>query len=314
VEGLYYKGSSVYHPPRVQANVECPKASPASSITLRSLLLASQLAYTHTGPKVLIDQLEIAGLAGALLLPVARSSGAAEKLSQATAQMFPNDGRLLPGCAFPIGIPPDKLDYFFRSARDMRGIRAIKFHPNLTGVDPQTEFGRDLIEAMLAAAGSLDLLVVVHGGRTPALEPVACREYGKLAHLINVDWSISSAPVIFAHGGLYCLTEEEAIADLDVLEKLFERYPNLMADTSNLDPSILRLLLEKVDLNRLIFGSDALYIPIWKSWVRFLQTLRIVTPHPEDDLIRIASLNPMHCLRLHQLRDTVEDGITDLRV
>jgi predicted TIM-barrel fold metal-dependent hydrolase len=296
VEGLYTRGSAVYHPPRVQASVECPKTPPASSLTLRSLLLAARLAYTHTGPKVLADQLDVAGLAGALLLPVARIPGAAENLAQVSAHLFPDDGRLLPGCAFPIGIPPDKLDSFFRSARETRGIRAIKLHPNLTGVDPLTESGRDLIEAMLAAAGSLDLPVVVHGGRTLALEPAACREYGTLAHLANVDWSVSSAPVIIAHGGLYSLTEEEAIAALDALERLFERHPNLMADTSNLEPPALRLVLEKVDRNRLVFGSDALYIPIWKSWVRFLQTLRLVSQHPDDDLIRIASLNPIRCL------------------
>ncbi len=296
VEGLYCKGSSVYHPPRVQASAECPKTPPASSITLRSLVLASRFAYTHTGPKVLADQLDVAGLASALLLPVARNPGAAENLLQVSAHIFPNDGRLLPGCAFPLGMPPAKLDSFFRSARETWGIRAIKLHPNLTGVDPLTEFGRELIEAMLAAAGSLHLPVVMHGGRTLALEPVACREYGTLAHLANVDWGVSSAPVIIAHGGLYGLTEEEASAALDVLERLFERYPNLMADTSNLEPPILRLLLEKVARNRLIFGSDALYIPIWKSWVGFLQTLRLVSQHPEDDLIRIASRNPIRCL------------------
>lgn len=301
VDGLYTKGSAVYRSPQAQSGAEHPPTIPVKSINHGSLLLAARLAYTHTGPKVLTDQLEVAGLAGALLLPVARTPGTAEKLLQVSAYMFSNDDRLILGCAFPIGIPPDKLDSYFRSARETRGIRAIKLHPNLAGVDPRTNFGRELIEAMLASAGSLDLPVVVHGGQTPAMEPVDCREFGTLAHLSKVDWSISTSPVIIAHAGLYGLTREDAIPAMDNLKKLFERHPHLMADLSNLDPLILRLVLEKVDRNRLIFGSDALYVPIWKSWIRFLDTLRLVSRHPDDDLIRIASLNPHRCLRLHPL-------------
>jgi predicted TIM-barrel fold metal-dependent hydrolase len=175
----------------------------------------------------------------------------------------------------------------------------------LTGIDPLTGFGTDLIEAMLATAGSLEIPVVTHGGRTLALEPVAYREYGTLTHLVNVNWSVSSSPVIIAHCGLCCLSEEEAITTLDVLNRLFERYPNLMADISNLEPQILRLVMENVDHNRLIFGSDALYIPIWKSWVRFLHSLRLISQNPDDDLIRIASLNPIHCLKLQHMHDTL---------
>lgn len=306
VDGLYHKGSSVYHSPTIQANIESRKTPAASMATLNSLLLASRLTYTHLGPVVLKDQLDVVGLTGALLLPVARVPGVAENLLQVTGHMFPKDGRLFPGCAFPIGIPPDNLDSFFREAYDTWRIRAIKLHPNLAAIDPLSDLGRECIEAMLAVAGSLDLPVVIHGGRTLALEPTECREYGTLPHLANVDWSLSSAPVIIAHCGLYCLTEEEAIAALDVLDGLFERYPNLMADTSNLEPPILRLVLERIDRNRLLYGSDALYIPIWKSWIRFLHTLSLVTQHPEADLIRIASLNPIRCLNLNLSPDLMK--------
>jgi predicted TIM-barrel fold metal-dependent hydrolase len=82
------------------------------------------------------------------------------------------------------------------------------------------------------------------------------------------------------------------------LDNLLEKHPNLMADISNLEPPILRLVLERVSPDRLIFGSDALYVPIWKAWVRFLQTLQLLSKHPDDDLIRIASLNPAYCLSL----------------
>lgn len=306
VIGLYFKGLPVYHPAQVQDFAESSPTPSSRPATPSSLLLASRLTYTHIGPKVLSDQLDAAGLAGALLLPVARTRGAAEHLLQVSARIFADEKRLFLACPFPIGIKLEALDSFLRSARETWEIRAIKLHPNLVGVDPLIEQGKELIESMLVTAGSLDLPVVIHGGRTPALEPVACREYGTLAHLTNVDWSISSSPVVIAHAGLCCLTEEESVTALDVLERLFERHPNLMADTSNLEPRILQFVLEKLDPSRLLFGSDALYIPIWKSWIRFLQVVRRVSQHPDDDLISIASLNPSRCIRLNSLSDPIK--------
>jgi predicted TIM-barrel fold metal-dependent hydrolase len=80
------------------------------------------------------------------------------------------------------------------------------------------------------------------------------------------------------------------------LDALFEKYPNLMADTSNLRPASLRLVLKKVCRSRLLFGSDALYVPTWEAWLRFLQALQEVSACPEEDLVRVAALNPASCL------------------
>jgi predicted TIM-barrel fold metal-dependent hydrolase len=303
VDGLYGKGASAYRPPDVQAGAGGPKSPPAGSITERSLLLAARLAYAHTGPLVLGDHLDAAGFAEALLLPVARAPGAAEALSAATAAMYPDGGRWHSACAFPVGVPPDRLGSYFSRARQAWGVRAIKLHPNLAGIDPLEDSGRALMEAMLVAAGELGLTVVVHGGRTPGLPQDGCGSYGTLAHLAEVDWGASSAPVIVAHGGLYGLADDEAIAGIQALEGLLDRFPNLMADTSTLEPPVLWLLLERIDRRRLVFGSDALYVPIWKAWVRFLATLRLVSPRPDEDLVRIAALNPARCLEWQGVSD-----------
>jgi len=139
---------------------------------------------------------------------------------------------------------------------------------------------------------------VMHGGRSPGLEPIECREYGIISRLSTVDWSISTAPVILAHAGCYGLTHAESIDALPILNNLFKKHSNLMADTSNLEPSILQLILEKISPTRLVFGSDALYVPIWKAWLNFLESLQLVSAHPDDDLIRIASINSARCLSL----------------
>jgi len=294
--GLYSKSSSTYHPPSLGTGLESSgNRLSAGANSLSAFLLASRITYTHTGAKVITDHLDLAGLAKALLLPVARTPGIAENMLDASDQMFQDD-RLLHGCAFPVGKSPDDILEFLRSAQEKRKIFAVKLHLNLVGLNPLDDKSRELIEATLVAAGSLNLIVVVHGGRTPSIEPVDSRENGILPRLVRINWSLSSSPVILAHAGCYGLTEEEAISNLPILNDLFDKYHNLMADTSNLESNALKHVLEKVDRNRLIFGSDALYIPIWKAWLRFVNVLRQVSSKPEDDLVRIASLNPRRCL------------------
>ncbi len=179
IEGLFNKGLLKYHPP-VLDDINLPQTIPDNQ---RGLLLAARLTYNHIGPKVLTDQIDLAGLSGALLLPVARTAGKAEEMLEVSQKMFDKEVRLFPGCALPIDIPPDKLGDFFRFARQSNGIRAIKFHHNLTGIDPLTKKGEELTNATLAAAGELNLPMVMHGGSSPGLEPVEWREYGTISRL-----------------------------------------------------------------------------------------------------------------------------------
>lgn len=300
IEGLFAKCSSTYRPPSISQKPETSKGRAAHPgwNSPQALILASRLAYAFTGAKVLADQLDLIGFTGALLLPVARQAGVAERVLAAGRKMFGDTTRFFMGCPIPIGLSSDKLLSFYESAREEWGICAIKVHPNLTSINPLIQSSRELIDATLDAAGRLGLPVVIHGGRTPGLEPCEMREFGTILRLKDIDWGLSSAPVIFAHCGCYGLTESEVVEALPVLNSLFDMYPNLMADTSNLEVPTLRLILERVDRNRLLFGSDALYVPIWKAWLGFLRGLYQVSHQPENDLIRIASLNAQYCLGL----------------
>lgn len=300
VDGLFSAGLSAYQPPTLDSKIEISTESATfqkAVETERALLLTSRYIYTHTGSRVVTDQISLVGISNALLLPVVRAPGAATEMLEKTKEMFSNHPRLLLGCPFPIGLERDELAHFFCTAREKWDVQAIKIHPNLANIDPSSETGQDLIEATLEVAGSLGLPVVVHGGRTPGLKPVEMGEYGILSHLKEIDWSISSAPVIIAHAGCYGLTEEEATADISILEKMLCKSSNLFADISNLTFPVLKLVLEEIDHKRLIFGSDALYVPVWKAWIMFLQALREQSPYPEKDLICMASENPSRCVK-----------------
>jgi hypothetical protein len=296
-EGLFSNSSSEYVSPTLEGKQL--ENSPQPQLPFRSeraLLLASKFIYGHTGPKVFRDQLDLAGISQALFLPVARTPDDASKMVEAAGRMFADDDQFHIGSPVPVGIPAEEIDGFLRASYEAWHIKAIKLHPNLARMDPLAGDGRDIIEATLRSAGALNLPVVVHGGRTPGLNPPETGEYGLLSRLAEIDWGISTSPVIIAHAGCYHLDDEDVPATLALLEKLFDKHPNVMADVSALDLPVLRAVLESVDRTRLIFGSDALYFPVWKIWVNFLQALDAVCPRPEDDLIRIASVNPARCL------------------
>ena len=299
VEGVYSRGAFTYKAPSIENKIremDEGAAPPKLLDSERALLLGSRFLYSHTGPKVLTDQMDLVGLTNALLLPVARAPGVVNEMVDAAKNMFLNDDRFLLGCPVPVGMKRDEIASFFRSARDKWGIRAIKVHPNLADMDPLSTTGKELIEATLEIAGELKLPVVVHGGRTPGLKQKEQREFGLLARLKELDWSISSTAVIIAHAGCYTLDENEARDALSILEKMLEKHSNLYADTSNLETAVLGLVMETVDRKRLIFGSDAFYDPIWKAWVNFLQVLCKISPDSESDLVQIASDNPARCL------------------
>ena len=297
IKGLFFRGASVYKPPAIESNEESLNSRFQMGINnSRAILLASRLTYNHTGPKVLTDQLDLAGIRSALLLPIVRVPGTAVNMVEVAEKMFKQENRLHLACPFPVGISASELPSYYRMMKKSTKTCAIKIHPNLVGLDPLSKMGKKLIETTLVSAGKLELTVIVHGGYTFGLSSPESQVYGTLEHLENIDWNISSCPVIIAHAGCYGLTEAEMSSAILILNRLLDKVPNLLADISALNLPTLQWLLTKVDRNRLVFGSDALYYKVWKAWLSFLQALRLVSPKPDDDLIRIASINPTHCL------------------
>jgi predicted TIM-barrel fold metal-dependent hydrolase len=300
IPGVFKKSSSAYRSPSIILSTKDPKKQsvPAGDVSsLKSYLLASRIAYLHTGRKVFTDQLDLIGFSGAVLLPVARECGMAEQMLIACNNFFGKEDRLFLGCSLPIGLHPSEILNFCQQVRRDAGVSIIKVHPNLMGIDVLSMRGRETIEATLEAAGMLRLPMVVHGGRTPALEPAETRDYGTISRLKEVNWGLSHSPVVIAHCGCYGISDLDMPHTIAILNQLLHKYPNLMADISNLEPPKLCFVLEKVDHQRLIFGSDALYVPIWKAWLQFLQVVHERTGRSDNDVIRMASLNAQYCLR-----------------
>jgi predicted TIM-barrel fold metal-dependent hydrolase len=297
VKGLFSRKSSVYQSPTIDFKEDDHgKTNNAIQNNFRAILLVSRLIYSHTGSKVFTDQLDLAGITKALLLPVVRNPDEGLSMMDAMKKIFHQEKRLCQACPIPVGVSANRVLSYYKQVKKRHKIYAIKIHPNLSGIDPLGKAGSELIEETLIAAAELKLSVVIHGGITPGLSSPESRGFGRIERLAKINWDISSCPVVIAHAGCYGLAEEEISSTIRFLNKMMEKSPNLLADTSALDPQALKMLLAKVNRNRLIFGSDALYFSIWKSWVNFLDALQTAAPHADDELIRIAYLNPIQCL------------------
>ena len=113
-------------------------------------------------------------------------------------------------------------------------------------------------------------------------------------NLEKVDWSISTETVVIAHAGTYGHEPEEVENNiLPRINKMLNRYDNLMVDISGIGSNILIQILKNVDYNRILFGSDALYNVQWLSIVVLLYTLEKVYKKVEEHFLQIVSLNPL---------------------
>ena len=79
-----------------------------------------------------------------------------------------------------------------------------------------------------------------------------------------------------------CATTVTRYADFDqaALSALLARHDNLVTDTSGLDYPVLVAMLRRLDPARVVFGSDALYTPMWKSLVMVLRALEAAGHDP----------------------------------
>lgn len=229
--------------------------------------------YEHIGPAVLLDHMDICGIGDALLLPVV---GRAEEIDVQMARLEQHNAatdRLHIAYCVPNSVAPDAIGgHLERAARDYR-IEAVKIHPNVSQIDLREDAGRERIEAILRASGQLGLPVIIHGGRSPMLFDEPAGEFAVLDNLAKIDFSASDSPVIISHFGSYGFEHDALAGERDKLTRLLGAYSNLMTDTSGLPYHTLQTMLPAIDRNRVLFGSDSLYVLMWQSVVTLMCAL-----------------------------------------
>jgi predicted TIM-barrel fold metal-dependent hydrolase len=209
------------------------------------------------------------------------------------------DRRLPLGYSVPNTVPKDAVPDDLRAAALRYGPRAVKLHPNISGIDLQTIEGVDRVESILAACSAARMPLIVHGGRSPILDDEHARNFASLENLERVDWSRSREGVVIAHFGVFgCAGEEVSTIGLPTLKRILKRHDNVFVDTSGVTFDVLLEMLRGIDHGRIVFGSDALYFPMWKSLATLIHALSEIAVPVEESLARIAGHNARGHLRL----------------
>jgi hypothetical protein len=296
--GVYSSCATEYRPPELgDLNLGAPDFAKGKEVDkkLRAMasLLGARRSYSHTGPKVFGDQMNLCGIDKALMLPVMGKDEVGGGQLKAISEMFGGDERFLFGYCVPNDIQNDQVEKDVRHVVAEYDVRVLKIHPSVTGIDLGRREGIDRVEAILDAAGKCGLKTIIHGGMSPDCTDSQSVYHGTINNLQHIDWSITPETVVIAHGGCYGHSPDDACDNIiPGMVKLFKRHDNLSIDTSGVGFDVLCHLLKCFDLERILFGSDALYEKQWVAIVRLWQALQHSVKMHEDALFGIVSINP----------------------
>jgi predicted TIM-barrel fold metal-dependent hydrolase len=250
-------------------------------------------AYRHAGVMSFARQMEISHVSRVLLLPVAPMTGDVADQMQLLKNFRAADPRFHIGYSVPGNVPLDRITINITEAIRCFEINAIKIHPNLSRINSVSRSGVERIHAILHASKQLRLPVIIHGGRSPILEQTDASQFATLESMELIDWATTTSTVVMAHCGVYGYSHAEALSGvIPRLQKLLSRYRNLSIDTSGVPSGLLTDIFRLVDHERIIFGSDALYSPIWRAMAITLHAISMAKAPAQKTLAKIASFNP----------------------
>ena len=261
---------------------------------IRVMLLKK--VYGSVGEQVFVDQMNLSGLDKELMLPVALESCGAEEFHHRmrwVKQFYPSRDKFwIAGC-IPAALRGEEIGQYAATLIERYGIKAIKCHPVVSGIDLGSRGRKEWLEMLLSACNDLKLPLVLHGGRNNPYWGGSRANYGALEHLKDVNLSLSGAPVILAHAGCHrCSTREIEQEALPMLARMLTRHSNAYVDISGLNFAQLKLVLQSVDGDRVLFGSDALYASQWEAVTMTMHALKELGKNLEESFVQIASINP----------------------
>ena len=236
----------------------------------------------------------LAGIDRTLLLPVAPATGTNEWEMDALQEMFGDDPRFLIAVSVPNSVATGGIAQFISRSVTTRRVRAVKLHPAITGIDLGSGSGRERAEAMLDGCREGRVPLIVHGGRAYPVLDARGERYACIQNLAGIRWRDARVPVAIAHAGCYgCALDEMEQVILPALDAMLSANDNLFVDISALEHDALALVLERVSLDRVLFGSDALYEPPWSAMVKLVHALKRSQMDLEISLGKIAGLQPV---------------------
>jgi hypothetical protein len=297
-DGIFSLDNSAYKAPsvgplRLEADLKKAVNESRQQEASRMSILLYRQAYAHIGPRVLGDQMKLSGISQSLLLPVFQPESSGNEEMELVHRLYGGDGRFLLGYCIPNSIANADIVSNIKAAISRYEIKAIKLHPNITGIDLSTPVGKRRVEAILAACQEAGLPLVVHGGISPVIKNPMTGKYSSSLNLSQINWSITTKPVVISHAGMMGASLAEIENELlPYLKLILSRHDHIMIDISALELTALCLVLKNVDPGRIVFGSDFYYFSQWGAIVKLLHALKLLFSQFEDRFIKIVARNP----------------------
>lgn len=252
--------------------------------------------YGNVGEQVFIDQMELSGIDHVLLLPIASDSGTPEQFHSRmrwVKQFYTNEEKFWIAGSIPGALDGSEIKQYVCSQKQEYGIRAIKCHPVVSGIDLSSAARQEWLEELLRACQESQLPLIIHSGRNNPYWGGSRGNFGALNNLKNINMSLSGKPVILAHAGFHrCKTNEIEQEGLQMLDKMLQTHSNLHVDISGLTFEPLKLVIRSVASERILFGSDALYSSQWEAVTMAMHALKESGMELEENFIQYASINP----------------------
>lgn len=293
LKGLFSLGKMKYSRPTfgsVSDSWAREEAGPSHELSPRVLRFFLRRRYYHTGPFVFRSILDIAEIDKGLLLPVAPENGSLEIQMKVLFRMYSSDKRFRLAGSVPNTVGNDEVKSFLKTQKDTYAIVAVKVHPNLTGINLKETRGKDRIECIIEACSLLNMPLILHSGRSNHLSGSASR-FAEIENIKNIDLR-ARVPVVIAHGGAYGMSSSEVMdVVIPQLRGLLAANDNLYVDISGLNYELISCLLESIEIERILFGSDALYENVFTMEMRLLAALESAHFKMEESFMKITSEN-----------------------
>lgn len=257
-----------------------------------ALMMSLRKMYAHIGPEVFADHMAISGIDQVLLLPVSSSSARQEIDIEKIHDLYGNDNRFLLAYSLPVDIKIKEIKNHLKGAKDKFNIKAIKVHPNFSGMDLSKNHYIDIFEEILVTAEFLKLPIVLHGGKSNLINNSNYSNYAVVENFLKIDFSLTNYPVVIAHSGLNYIDFSEQESVLKAMGILMDKYSNIYIDISMLKIYELEKVIRITSMDRILFGTDALYDQPWRMITLLFYLLEQKYKDFEDKFIRICSINP----------------------
>lgn len=295
-DGIFSLNKSQYTQPSLINIIEKHKSSKDLTAFIRSrpqlLQMILQNIYTHTGPKVFRNCFSLNFIDKGLMLPVAPEVGTTKQLMDLCHTMFKDDDCFSLAGSVPNTVSNQDVESFLKKESEKYKIIAVKVHPNITGIDLGIREGKERLEAIISAGSRLRLPVIVHAGCSRLFLNNRRAEFSSLFNFKDINFDVQT-PVVLSHGGAYELACEEVNRDvLPLLIKLLKKFSNLLIDIAMLNHDVIKLLLTKIPIEKILFGSDALYQNQSLMLMNLIYALESSSLKLDESLINILSKNP----------------------